>query len=200
MAESYIRDYLDEAGEIINTLDVPSIQKIIDLIVEIRRQEGRLFFLGVGGGAANASHAVNDFRKIAGLESYTPVDNVSELTAQINDHGWEKSLVNWLMTSRLGSRDGVFVFSVGGGDKDRNISANIVSALDYARGAGAKIMGIVGRDGGYTAKVADAVVIVPPVNPETVTPLAESFQSLIWHLVVSHPKVKLNPMKWESAK
>jgi D-sedoheptulose 7-phosphate isomerase len=200
LAESYIRDYLDEAGEIINTLDVPSIQKIIDLIVEIRRQEGRLFFLGVGGGAANASHAVNDFRKIAGLESYTPVDNVSELTAQINDHGWEKSLVNWLMTSRLGSRDGVFVFSVGGGDKDRNISANIVSALDYARGAGAKIMGIVGRDGGYTAKVADAVVIVPPVNPETVTPLAESFQSLIWHLVVSHPKVKLNPMKWESAK
>ena len=200
MAESYIRDYLDEAGEIINTLDVPSIQKIIDLIVEIRRQEGRLFFLGVGGGAANASHAVNDFRKIAGLESYTPVDNVSELTAQINDHGWEKSLVNWLMTSRLGSRDGVFVFSVGGGDKDRNISANIVSALDYARGAGAKIMGIVGRDGGYTAKVADAVVIIPPVNPETITPHAESFQSLIWHLVVSHPKVKLNPMKWESAK
>jgi D-sedoheptulose 7-phosphate isomerase len=200
LAESYIRNYLDEAGEIINTLDVPSIQKIIDLIVEIRRQEGRLFFLGVGGGAANASHAVNDFRKIAGLESYTPVDNVSELTAQINDHGWEKSLVNWLMTSRLGSRDGVFVFSVGGGDKDRNISANIVSALDFARGAGAKIMGIVGRDGGYTAKVADAVVIVPPVNPETVTPHAESFQSLIWHLVVSHPQVKLNPMKWESAK
>lgn len=200
MAESYIRDYLDEASEIIKTLDVPSIQKIIGLIIEIRRQGGRLFFLGVGGGAANASHAVNDSRKIAGLESYTPVDNVSELTAQINDHGWEKSLVNWLMTSRLGSHDGVFVFSVGGGDKERNISANIVGALDFARGAGAKIMGIVGRDGGYTAKVADAVVIVPPVNPETVTPHAESFQSLIWHLIVSHPQVKLNPMKWESAK
>ena len=200
MAESYIRDYLDEASEIIKTLDVPSIQKIIGLINEIRRQGGRLFFLGVGGGAANASHAVNDSRKIAGLESYTPVDNVSELTAQINDHGWEKSLVNWLMTSRLGSHDGVFVFSVGGGDKERNISANIVGALDFARGAGAKIMGIVGRDGGYTAKVADAVVIVPPVNPETVTPHAESFQSLIWHLIVSHPQVKLNPMKWESAK
>jgi D-sedoheptulose 7-phosphate isomerase len=199
LAESYIRDYLDEAGEIMNTLDVPSIQKIIDLIVEIRLQRGRLFFLGIGGGAANASHAVNDSRKIAGLESYTPVDNVSELTAQINDYGWERSLVNWLMTSRLGSRDGVFVFSVGGGDKDRNISVNIVSALDFARGAGAKIMGIVGRDGGYTAKVADAVVIVPPVNPETVTPHAESFQSLIWHLIVSHPQVKLNPMKWESA-
>ena len=200
MAESYIRDYLDEAGGIIKTLDVPSIQKIIDMVVEIRRQGGRLFFLGVGGGAANASHAVNDFRKIAGLESYTPLDNVAELTAQVNDHGWEKSLVNWLMTSRLNQRDGVFIFSVGGGDKERNISANIVSALDFAKGVRAKIMGIVGRDGGYTARVADAAVIIPPVDPETVTPQTESFQSLIWHLIVSHPQVRLNPMKWESTK
>jgi D-sedoheptulose 7-phosphate isomerase len=200
LAESYIREYLNGAGEIIKTLEIPSIQKIIDLIVEIRRQGGRLFFLGVGGGAANASHAVNDFRKIAGLESYTPLDNVSELTAQVNDHGWEHSLVNWLVTSRLGDRDGVFVFSVGGGDKERNISANIVSALDFAKSVGARVMGIVGRDGGYTAKVADAVVIVPPVNPEMVTPHAESFQSLIWHLIVSHPRVSLNPMKWESVR
>jgi D-sedoheptulose 7-phosphate isomerase len=200
VAESYIQDYLNEAGEIVKTLDIQSIQKIIDLVVEIRRREGRLFFLGVGGGAANASHAVNDFRKIAGLESYTPLDNVSELTAQINDNGWERSLVNWLKASRLGPRDGVFVFSVGGGDRERNISANIVTALDFARSVGARIMGIVGRDGGYTARVADAVVIVPPVNPETVTPHTESFQSVIWHLIVSHPQLRLNPMKWESAK
>jgi D-sedoheptulose 7-phosphate isomerase len=200
LTESYIRDYLSEAGEIIKSLDVRNIQKIIDLVVEIRREGGRLFFLGVGGGAANASHAVNDFRKIAGLESYTPLDNVSELTAQINDHGWEKSLVNWLMTSRLSSRDGVFVFSVGGGDKERNISVNIISALDFARGVGARIMGVVGRDGGYTARVADAAVIIPPVDPDTVTPQTESFQSLVWHLIVSHPRVRLNPMKWESAK
>jgi D-sedoheptulose 7-phosphate isomerase len=196
----YIQAYLDGAGEIIKTLDTRSIQKIVDLIDEVRQQGGRLFFLGIGGGAANASHAVNDFRKIAGLESYTPLDNVSELTAQINDHGWEKSLLNWLVTSRLNQRDGVFVFSVGGGDKERNISANIVSALDYAKSVRAKIMGIVGRDGGYTARVADAVVIIPPIDPETVTPQTESFQSLIWHLIVSHPRIKMNPMKWESAK
>ena len=200
MTDSYIRDYLGEADEIIKALDVEAIQAIIDLIVEIRGRGGRLFFLGVGGGAANASHAVNDFRKIAGVESYTPLDNVSELTARVNDQGWETSLVGWLQTSRLGPQDGVFVFSVGGGDKERNISVNIVGALDYAKSVKAKIMGIVGRDGGYTAKVADAVVIVPRVTPETVTPHAESFQSVIWHLIVTHPRVKLNPMKWESAK
>ncbi len=200
MTDPYVRDYLGEAGEIIKALDTGAIQAIIDLIVEVRGQGGRLFFLGVGGGAANASHAVNDFRKIAGLECYSPMDNVSELTAQVNDHGWEKSLVHWLATSRLGDKDGVFVLSVGGGDKDRNISANIVGALDYAKSVNAKLMGIVGRDGGYTAKVADAVVIVPRVNPDTVTPHTESFQSVIWHLIVTHPRVKLNPMKWESAK
>jgi D-sedoheptulose 7-phosphate isomerase len=200
LAESYILDYLKEAGEIILALDIRSIQAIIDLVVEIRRRAGRLFFLGVGGGAANASHAVNDFRKIAGLECYTPLDNVSELTARVNDQGWEKSLVDWLMTSRLSERDGVFVLSVGGGDKERDISANIVAALDYAKSVRARIMGIVGRDGGYTARVADAVVVVPPVNPETLTPHAESFQSVIWHLIVTHPLVKLNPTKWESAK
>jgi D-sedoheptulose 7-phosphate isomerase len=200
LTETYTRDYLSEAGKIIKALDTRSIEAVIDLIVGIRERGGRLFFLGVGGGAANASHAVNDFRKIAGLESYTPLDNVSELTARTNDQGWEKSLVDWLATSRLGERDGVFVLSVGGGDKDRNISANIVGALDYAKSVGARIMGIVGRDGGYTAKVADAVVIVPPVNPETVTPHAESFQALIWHLIVTHPRIKLNATTWESIK
>jgi D-sedoheptulose 7-phosphate isomerase len=200
LADSYIKAYLDGAGEIIKSLDAQGIQKIIDLVLDVRRQGGRLFFLGVGGGAANASHAVNDFRKIAGIESYTPLDNVSELTAQTNDHGWEKSLVNWLLTSRLNARDGIFVFSVGGGDKERHISGNIVSALELARSVGARIMGIVGRDGGYTAKVGDAVVIIPSVSAETVTPQTESFQSLLWHLIVSHPRVRLSPMKWESTK
>ena len=200
MADSYIKAYLDGAGEIIKSLDAQGIQKIIDLVLDVRRQGGRLFFLGVGGGAANASHAVNDFRKIAGIESYTPLDNVSELTAQTNDHGWEKSLVNWLLTSRLNALDGIFVFSVGGGDKERRISGNIVSALELARSVGARIMGIVGRDGGYTAKVGDAVVIIPSVSAEMVTPQTESFQSLLWHLIVSHPRVRLSPMKWESTK
>jgi D-sedoheptulose 7-phosphate isomerase len=200
LAGDYIRDYLNEAGEILKALDIRSIQAVIDLVVEIRSRGGRLFFLGVGGGAANASHAVNDFRKIAGMECYTPVDNVSELTARINDQGWEGSLVDWLITSQLSERDAVFVLSVGGGDKERNISANIVHALDYAKSVRARIMGIVGRDGGYTAKVADAVVVVPTVNPERVTAHAESFQSLISHLIVSHPRVRRNAMKWESSR
>ena len=200
MTDPYITAYLEGADQIIKSLDREGIRKIIDLVVDIRKQGGRLFFLGVGGGAANASHAVNDFRKIAGMESYTPLDNVSELTARANDQGWESSLVDWLATSRLNARDGVFVFSVGGGDKERNISANIVSALEFARSAGARIMGIVGRDGGFTAKVADAVVIIPSVNAETVTPQTESFQAVLWHLIVSHPQVRLNPMKWESSK
>jgi len=200
LTDPYIAAYLEGADQIIKSLDAAGIRKIIDLVVDIRKQGGRLFFLGVGGGAANASHAVNDFRKIAGMESYTPLDNVSELTARANDQGWASTLVDWLATSRLNARDGVFVFSVGGGDKERNISANIVSALEFARSAGARIMGIVGRDGGFTAKVADAVVIIPPVNAETITPQTESFQAVLWHLIVSHPQVRLNPMKWESSK
>lgn len=200
MTDSYIRDYLKESRQIIDALDIPKIQKIIDFIAEIRSQGGRLFFIGVGGGAGNASHAVNDFRKIAGLESYAPFDNVSELTAQINDHGWENALVYWLTTSRLKSTDGVFVFSVGGGDKEKNISVNIINALDYAKKVGAKIIGIVGRDGGYAGRIGDAIVVIPPINPLTITPQTESFQSLVWHLIVADPQIQLNPMKWESVK
>jgi D-sedoheptulose 7-phosphate isomerase len=200
VTDSYIRDYLKESRQIIDALDIPKIQKIIDFIAEIRSQGGRLFFIGVGGGAGNASHAVNDFRKIAGLESYAPFDNVSELTAQINDHGWENALVYWLTTSRLKSTDGVFVFSVGGGDKEKNISVNIINALDYAKKVGAKIIGIVGRDGGYAGRIGDAIVVIPPINPLTITPQTESFQSLVWHLIVADPQIQLNPMKWESVK
>ena len=156
--------------------------------------------LGVGGGAGNASHAVNDFRKIAGIESYAPTDNVSELTARINDDGWDSAFVNWLRGSRLSSNDCVFIYSVGGGDIEKNISNNLVQALKYAKEADAKIIGIVGRDGGYTAKVADAAVIIPVVNPDTITPHTEAFQAVIWHLIVTHPLLKINEMKWESVK
>jgi D-sedoheptulose 7-phosphate isomerase len=171
---------------------------MLALLIEVRQKQGRIFFLGVGGGAGHASHAVNDFRKIAGIECYAPTDNVSELTARINDDGWETSYRNWLQGSHLCDRDLVFVFSVGGGDAERNISSNLVSALRFAKQAGAKICGVVGRDGGFTAKLSDACVIVPTVNPETITPHAESFQALVWHLLVSHPKLKASEMKWES--
>ena len=195
---SYITNYLAEAKAIIDTIDVSIIEKIVAEIAEIRSNNGRLFFIGVGGGAGHASHAVNDFRKIAGIESYTPTDNVSELTARINDDGWESAFVNWLQGSHLNSRDGIFVFSVGGGNAEKNISVNIVSSLKYAKEVGAKVFGVVGRDGGYTAKVADACVIIPPLNNETVTPQTEAFQAVIWHLVVSHPKMQKFEMKWES--
>ncbi|MBI5050996.1 MAG: SIS domain-containing protein [Nitrospirae bacterium] len=197
---SYIKNYLSEAREIINKLNIETIQEMVTLLKELRNNNGRLFFLGVGGGAGNAAHAVNDFRKIAGIESYTPSDNVSELTARVNDDGWETVFVNWLKGSRLNNKDGVFVFSVGGGNAEKNISANIVHALKYAKEVGAKIFGITGRDGGYTAKVANACVVVPTVNAETVTPHTESFQAVIWHLVVSHPDMKVSEMKWESVK
>ncbi|MGB8216470.1 MAG: SIS domain-containing protein [Candidatus Methanoperedens sp.] len=197
---SYINQYLDEAAEIIERLDTPIIEKMIKLLIEVRENEGRIFFLGVGGGAGNASHAVNDFRKIAGIESYAPTDNVSELTARTNDEGWESVFVKWLKVSKLSANDMVFVFSVGGGNLEKNISANIVKALEYARLTGAKICGIVGRDGGYTAKVADACVIIPVVNKDTITPHTESFQALVWHLLVSHPELSINEMKWESIK
>jgi D-sedoheptulose 7-phosphate isomerase len=168
-------------------------------IVALRQRGGRLFFLGVGGSAANASHAVNDFRKIAHIEAYAPTDNVSELTARTNDEGWENVFVEWLKGSRLGRLDMVFVLSVGGGDLRRNVSANLVRALEYARTVGATICGVVGRDGGFTAQVADTCLVVPTVNPQTVTPHAEAFQSVIWHLLVSHPLVKEVPTKWEAA-
>ncbi|MDP2972804.1 MAG: SIS domain-containing protein [Deltaproteobacteria bacterium] len=176
------------------------IQRMVDYLIDIRRENGRLFFLGVGGGAANASHAVNDFRKICGMEAYTPTDNVSELTARTNDSGWESVFVDWLRGSKLNSRDAIFVLSVGGGNSEKNVSVNLIRALDYAKGVGAKIFGIVGRDGGFTAKMADACVIIPTVNPETITPHTESFQSVLLHLIVSHPSLKVSEMKWESVR
>jgi D-sedoheptulose 7-phosphate isomerase len=195
---SYTTTYLAEAAQILDRLDVTAIDRMVALLVELRARGGRLFFLGVGGSAANASHAVNDFRKIAGIEAYTPTDNVSELTARVNDESWESVFVNWLRGSRLGGHDMVFVFSVGGGDLERNISPNLVRAVEYARKVGATVCGIVGRTGGHTARVADACLIVPTVNPETVTPHAEAFQGVLWHLLVSHPALKAAQTKWES--
>jgi D-sedoheptulose 7-phosphate isomerase len=195
---TYAQQHIRETIEILEKLDSHAVEKLMDLIVTVRREGGRLFFLGVGGSAGNCSHAVNDFRKIAGIESYAPTDNVSELTARTNDEGWASVFVQWLKVSRLSPKDCIFIFSVGGGDLDRNVSPNLVLALQYAKTVGAKVAGIVGRDGGYTAGVADACVIVPTVNPETITPHSEAFQSIIWHLLISHPKLKTNQTKWES--
>ena len=192
--------YLSEIRDIADRIDRADIEKMIRHLVEIRKRGGRLFFLGIGGSAANASHAVNDFRKICGFEAYTPVDNISELTARVNDEGWETVFVEWLDKSRLGENDGVFVLSVGGGNVERNISVNLVRAMDFAKKKGAKILGIVGRDGGYTAKCADACVIVPTVNHGSVTAHVEAFQAVVWHLLVSHPDLKVCEMKWESVK
>ena len=197
---NYVNQYLDEVTEIVNRLDTTKIKAIIELLVETRKKNGRLFFIGVGGGAGNATHAVNDFRKIVGIETYTPTDNVSELTARTNDDGWESIFVEFLKTSKLDKNDMVFVFSVGGGNQEKDISTNIVRALEYSKKVGAKICGIVGRDGGYTAKVADACMIIPTVNENTVTPHTEEFQAVIWHLLVSHPRLYANEMKWESIK
>jgi D-sedoheptulose 7-phosphate isomerase len=196
--DSYLIKYLEEVKEIAMNLDCFAIERIIKLLKELRKKGGRVFFLGIGGGAGNATHAVNDFRKIVGIEAYTPMDNVSELSARVNDEGWITFFVNWLKGSRLNANDGVFVFSVGGGNAEKNISVNIIHALRYAKEIGAKIFGVVGRDGGYTAQVADACVIVPTVNPQTVTAHTEAFQAVIWHLIVSHPDLKATEMKWES--
>jgi D-sedoheptulose 7-phosphate isomerase len=195
--QTHTADYLREAIAIIERLDQAAIERIVDLIVNTREQGGRLFILGVGGGAGHASHAVNDFRKIGRLEAYAPSDNVSELTARANDEGWDTVYAGWLEGSRVRKGDMVLVFSVGGGDVERNISANLVKGIDVARRAGATIAGIVGRDGGHTARVADACVVVPVVNPANITPHTESFQALLWHLIVSHPKVLKMPNKWE---
>ena len=197
---SYIDDYLREVKSITSLLDRTAIEKMVATLIDIRDKKGRLFFLGVGGGAGNASHAVNDFRKIAGFESYSPADNVSELTARINDDGWETSFAAWLKGSNLNSKDGVFVFSVGGGNREKNVSVNLVNALEYAKKVKAKVLGIVGRDGGYTGKIADVCVIIPTVNTSTITPHSEAFQSVIWHLIVSHPRLRAAEMKWESIK
>jgi len=196
----YIKKYLDEVHRVVDGIELKAVEKIISQLLILRENHGRLFFIGVGGGAGNAAHAVNDFRKIAGIESYTPTDNVSELTARINDEGWDSSFANWLKVSKLRETDGVFVLSVGGGNSGKNISTNLVRALQYAKEVGAKTFGIVGRDGGYTAEVADACVIIPTINPETVTPHTEAFQAIIWHLIISHPRIQINEMKWESVK
>jgi D-sedoheptulose 7-phosphate isomerase len=195
---SYAQQHLREASEIISRIDVAAVENVATLLARIKAEGGRLFFLGVGGSAGNCSHAVNDFRKIVGIESYAPTDNVSELTARTNDEGWSTIFAEWLKTSRLTARDGIFILSVGGGNFEKNISPNLVEALKYAKTVGARILGVVGRDGGYTAKVADACVIIPTVNPDTITPHSEAFQAVIWHLLVSHPILKTNPTKWES--
>lgn len=198
MPESYMKKYLEEVVEITQKLDVPAIDNLVKLLVSVRGNDGRLFILGVGGSAANATHAVNDFRKITNIESYTPIDNVAELTARINDDGWESVFAGWLKTVRLKSKDAVLVLSVGGGDAERNISTNLVRALEYAKECGSAILGIVGPRGGYTAKVADACVRIPEADPTRITPHTESFQSVVWHLIVSDPRLKVVETKWES--
>jgi len=196
----FVQQYLCESKGIIDQLATGAIERMVQLLAETRAAGGRLFIIGVGGSAANASHAVNDFRKIVGLEAYAPTDNVSELTARTNDEGWAGIFESWLRGSRLQPRDAVLVFSVGGGNLEKNVSPNIVSALRYAKLVGAKVLGIVGRDGGYTARVADACVVIPTVNPVHTTPHTEAFQAVVWHLLVSHPDLKREETKWESVR
>ena len=193
---SFSQDHLFETIEIIQQISTEKIEEMIQILLEVKQSGGRLFVLGVGGSAANASHAVNDFRKLAGLESYAPTDNISELTARTNDEGWSTVFSGWLKISRLNPNDCILVLSVGGGDKEKNISTNLIEAIDYANKIGAKVIGIIGRDGGYTAKHANTCIIVPTINPNSVTPHAESFQTIIWHLMVSHPKLKSSSTKW----
>ncbi|MBV8709413.1 MAG: SIS domain-containing protein [Acidobacteriaceae bacterium] len=195
---SFSESFLAEVQEITNQLDTQAIEQIAATLAEVRENGGRLFILGVGGSAANASHAVNDFRKIVGLETYAPTDNVSELTARTNDEGWATVFEKWLRVSRLKKADAILVLSVGGGNLEKQVSLNLVAALEYARSVQAKITGIVGRDGGYTAQVADACVIIPTVNTAHVTPHSEAFQAVVWHLLVSHPKLKVEKTRWES--
>ena len=194
----FIQQFLAEATAVIERLDTLQIEKTVHLLSALQKTRGRLFILGVGGSAGNASHAVNDFRKIVGIEAYAPTDNVSELTARTNDDGWASVFVNWLKVSRLTAEDMIFILSVGGGNLEKNVSPNLVAALQYAKEIGSKIIGIVGRDGGYTAAVADACIIVPTVNTQNITPHAEAFQGVVWHLLVSHPQLKIRETKWES--
>ena len=195
---SYSKKHLSEAIDIINKIDSEKIENIVEIIAQVRNKNGRIFFLGVGGSAANCSHAVNDFRKIIGVESYAPTDNVSELTARTNDEGWNSVFIEWLKISKLNKDDLIFVFSVGGGNAEKNISVNLVEALKYARSIKCNIVGIVGKDGGYTSSVANSCVIVPTGNEQTITPHTEAFQAVVWHLIVSHPKLKMKETKWES--
>src|SRR5438874_6565918 len=197
---SYSKQHLQETAEVVSKLDPALCEKAVQLLADVRSRGGRLFILGVGGSAANASHAVNDFRKIAGMECYAPTDNVSELTARTNDEGWTSVFVEWLKGSRLTGKDALLVFSVGGGNLEKNVSPNLVSALQLAKERGSAILGIVGRDGGYTGLVADVAIVIPTVNPENVTPHAEAFQAVVWHLWISHPSLKVAETKWESIK
>lgn len=200
MSGDFVRTHLAETAHIASTLDADAIDRVAAVLAVVRARGGRLFFLGVGGGAAHASHAVNDFRKLAGFEAYAPTDNVAELTARTNDEGWETAFCAWLAGSRLSAQDAVFVFSVGGGSREHRISVNLVRALEYAKSIGASIVGVVGRDGGYTAAVADACVIVPTINADAVTPHTEAFQAVVWHLLVSHPQLRRAAGKWESTR
>jgi D-sedoheptulose 7-phosphate isomerase len=193
---TYSENHLKEASQIIELIDPSIIESMVQLLLKVRNDGGRVFFLGVGGSAGNAGHAVNDFRKLAGIESYAPTDNVSELTARTNDEGWETVFSGWLKVSKLKSHDCIFILSVGGGNKERKVSVNLCEAIDYAKLIGAKITGIVGRDGGYTAENADICLVIPTINSKTVTPHSESFQTLIWHLLVSHPDLKTESTKW----
>ena len=195
---NYAEKHINEAIDILKQIKTEDVEKMAELLLKVKQANGRVFFLGVGGSAANCSHAVNDFRKIVGIESYAPTDNVSELTARTNDEGWETVFVEWLKTSKLSKKDALFVLSVGGGNIEKNISPNLVKAIKYAKTIGAKVTGVVGRDGGFTAQVADACLIVPTVNSETITPHSEAFQAVIWHLLVSHPNLKIHQTKWES--
>ena len=200
MSNLYAKQYLREASLIIEQLDITSIETITGLLLKLRQSGGRLFLVGVGGGAGHASHAVNDFRKLANIEAYSPADNISELTARTNDEGWDTTYAAWLQVSRLSGSDMLLIFSVGGGDLTLNISRNIVRAVQYAKQVGAGVIGILGRDGGYTATVADACVIVPVVNPGSITPHTEAFQAVIWHLIVSDPRLQVVANKWEGSK
>jgi D-sedoheptulose 7-phosphate isomerase len=197
---SYSEEHLREAAEIVSKLDPVLCEKAVELLATVRTRGGRLFVLGVGGSAANASHAVNDFRKIAGMECYTPTDNVSELTARTNDEGWTSVFAEWLKGSRLSKKDALLILSVGGGSLEKNVSPNLVAALQLAKERGSAVLGIVGRDGGYTAQVADVTIVIPTVNPANVTPHSEAFQAVVWHLLVSHPSLKAAETKWESTK
>ncbi len=200
MSSDYSTQHLRETAEVVSQLDPALCERAVDLLAQVRERGGRLFILGVGGSAANASHAVNDFRKIAGLECYAPTDNVSELTARTNDEGWEGVFAEWLKGSRLNQKDALLVLSVGGGNLEKNVSPNLVRAVQLAKERNASIVGIVGRDGGYTAQVADVAIIIATVNPENTTPHAEAFQAVVWHLFVSHPKLKVAQTKWESTR
>ena len=195
---NYSAQHLQETSQIVSQLDPALCEKAVDLLVAVRERGGRLFILGVGGSAANASHAVNDFRKIAGLECYTPADNVSELTASINDEGWSTVFAEWLKGSRLNAKDALLIFSVGGGNVEKNISPNLVEALQLAKERGSAVLGVVGRDGGYTAKVADVAIVIPTVNRRNITAHSEAFQAVVWHLFISHPNLKIAETKWEN--